>query len=107
MALANADQNTTMTVNLKFYDLSGNVLFTDSSVQLPGNGHTSFLLTDKFPQLAGQQGLVVITGSTTDPSNTAGYLNVLGLRANLPGTSLSTVTPIVPCNYLTGYGCTN
>lgn len=109
VALANADQTTPLTVNVKAYDLSGNpIALATSSFQLPGQGHTSFMLTDKFPELNGKQGTVVFTGSSTDTNNPNGYMNVLGLRANLANTSLSTVTPIVPCNYnANSNSCTN
>ena len=107
VALANTYQATPLTVKATFYDLNGTTLFSDNIV-LPGNGHTSFLLSTKYPQLAGLQGLAVFTGVPNDTNNRSGFLNVLGLRANLANTSLSTVTPIVPCYYNSQVGgCTN
>lgn len=107
VAMANSDSNNQLTVNVKAYDLSGNpITLATGSLTLPGLGHTSFMLTDKFPELNGKQGTVVFTG-VGNADNQSGYFNVLGLRANLPNTSLSTVTPIVPCNYNTNSGCTN
>lgn len=107
VAIANADSNNQMTVNVKAYDLSGNpITLATTSLVLPGLGHTAFMLTSKFPELNGKRGTVIFSGTPT-ADNQNGYINVLGLRANLPGTSLSTVTPIVPCNYNTQLGCTN
>lgn len=108
VALANADSVHPMTVNVTAYDLSGNpIALQTSSIQLPGLGHTSFMLTDKFPELSGKQGKIVFSGTATS-DNQNGYINVLGLRANLANTSLSTVTPIVPCIYNANLNsCTN
>lgn len=107
VAIANADSANQMTVNVKAYDLSGTPIpLQTTSLTLPSLGHTAFMLTAKFPELNGKQGTIVFSGTPTS-DNQSGYINVLGLRANLPGTSLSTVTPIVPCNYNTNSGCTN
>ena len=107
VALANTYQHTPLSIRITVYDLNGNVILTDG-IQLPGLGHTAFLLTNKYPQFARQQGLVVFTPTATDQQmNPNGYMNGLGLRANLAQTSLSTVTPIVPCYYHVNTGCTN
>ncbi len=109
VAIANSYQTTQLTVNVKAYDLSGNSLFTDT-LQLPGMGHTAFMLADKYPQLAGTQGIVIFTGTGTDQNNPNGYMNVLGLRANLAGTTFTSIIPVVPCYYVSnasGSGCTN
>jgi len=113
VALANTWQQTTaLTVNVVAKDLSGATIPTAvTSIQLPGNGHTSFLLTDKFPELAGKQGVVVFSPVVSDTTNNPyGLINALGLRANAEGTSLSTVAPLIPCYYVSnanGTGCTN
>lgn len=102
VAIANAFSQNQLTVNVQAYDLSGNpITLATSSLQLPKAGHTSFMLTDKFPELNGKQGTVVFSGvGNTDNPN--GYLSLLGLRLNLAGTSLSTVTPISPCTQNAG-----
>jgi hypothetical protein len=108
VALANSWQSTALTVNVRAVNPSGTTIPTAvQSIQLPGNGHTAFLLTDKFPELANLQGLVVFTPVPSDQNNTFGLINALGLRANAEGTSLSTVTPLIPCLYVSGTGCTN
>jgi len=84
VALANSWLNTPLTVGVTVYDMSGNQILTDS-LTLPGNGHTAFLLTTRYPQVAKQQGFVIFTGSY--------FMNVLGLRAT--GNTYTSVTPIV------------
>ena len=107
VAIANTYQHTPLSIKITVYDLNGSAILNDN-IQLPGFGHTAFLLTDKYPQLANRQGLVVFTPIASDQQkNPNGYVNALGLRANLAQTSLSTVTPIVPCYYNVGVGCKN
>jgi hypothetical protein len=85
IAIANSWMSSTpLTIGVTVYDINGNQLLTDT-VTLPGNGHTSFLLTTRYPQLATQQGFVIFTGSY--------YMTVLGLRAT--ATTFTSVTPIV------------
>jgi hypothetical protein len=84
VAIANSWLSAPLAVGVTVYDAHGNQLLTDT-ITLPSNGHTSFLLTTRYPQLATQQGFVVFSGSY--------YMNVLGLRAT--GTTFTSVTPIV------------
>ena len=107
VALANTYQTTPLSIQVTVYDLNGSTILTDN-LQLPGFGHTSFLLTDKYPQLANRQGLAVFKPTPTDlQNNPNGYVNGLGLRANNAKTSLSTITPIIPCYYYVSTGCKN
>ena len=84
VAIANSWLSAPLAVGVTVYDLFGKQLLTDT-ITLPSNGHTAFLLTTRYPQLASQQGFVVFSGSY--------YMNVLGLRAT--GTTFTSVTPIV------------
>jgi hypothetical protein len=84
VAIANSWLSTPLVVGLTVYDLHGNQLLTDTIV-LQGYGHTSFVLTARYPQLAGQQGFAVFSGSYD--------MNVLGLRAT--GSTFTSVTPVV------------
>jgi hypothetical protein len=84
VAIANSWITTPLTVIVTIYDLNGNPILTDT-ITVPGSGHTSFMLTDRYPQLAGVQGFALFTGSY--------YMNVLGLRAT--STTFTSVTPIV------------
>ena len=84
VAIANSWINTPLTVTVAIYDLNGNQILTDT-ITIPGSGHTSFMLTDRYPQLAGMQGFALFTGSY--------YMNVLGLRAT--ATTFTSITPIV------------
>jgi hypothetical protein len=84
VALANSWLTTPLTVTVSIYDVNGNPILSDT-ITIPGLGHTSFMLTDRYPQLAGVQGFALFTGSY--------YMNVLGLRAT--STTFTSVTPIV------------
>jgi hypothetical protein len=84
VALANSWLSTPLTVGVSVYDMNGTLILTDN-ITLPGNGHTAFLLSSRYPQLANQQGFAVFTGSY--------YMNVLGLRAT--ANTYTSVTPIV------------
>ena len=84
IALANSWLATPLTVGVTIYDINGNQILTDN-ITLPGNGHTAFLLTSRYPRLANSQGFAVFTGSY--------FMNVLGLRAT--GNTYTSVTPIV------------
>ncbi len=84
VAIANSWLPTPLVIGLTVYDLHGNQLLTDTIV-LPGNGHTSFLLAARYPQLATQQGFAVFSGSYD--------MNVLGLRAT--GNTFTSLTPVV------------
>ncbi len=84
VAIANAWLPTALSVTVTVYDLNGNRILADV-FSLPGSGHTSFMLTDRYPQLNGVRGFIVFTGSY--------YMNVLGLRAT--DTTFTSITPIV------------
>jgi hypothetical protein len=84
VALANSWLSTPLSVSVIVYDMNGNQILTDN-ITLPGNGHTSFLLTSRYPQLANRQGFAIFTGSY--------YMNILGLRATT--STFTSVTPIV------------
>ena len=88
VALANSWLSTPLTVGVTIYDMNGNQVLTDN-ITLPGNGHTAFLLTSRYPQLANLQGFAVFTGSY--------YMSVLGLRAT--GSTYTSVTPIVSATW--------
>lgn len=106
VAIANSWQKTPITVSVTAYDQNGTALFAaPKTIQLNGNGHTSFLLTN-YTELAERKGIVVFSGPNpgTDSSNASGWINVLGLRAT--PTTLTSVIPLVPCNS-NGTNCTN
>jgi hypothetical protein len=84
VAIANSWITTPLTVSVTILDLNGNQILTDT-ITLPGSGHTSFMLTDRYPQFAGVQGFALFSGSY--------YMNVLGLRAT--ATTFTSITPIV------------
>jgi hypothetical protein len=84
VAIANSWITTPLTVSITILDLNGNQILTDT-ITIPGSGHTSFMLTDRYPQLAGLQGFALFSGSY--------YMNVLGLRAT--ATTFTSITPIV------------
>ncbi len=84
VAIANSWLDTPLSVAVIVYDINGNPILTDT-ITIPGAGHASFMLTGRYPQLAGVQGFVVFSGSY--------YMNVLGLRAT--ATTFTSVTPIV------------
>ena len=84
VAIANAWLATPLSIGVTIYDLNGNQILTDK-MSIPGLGHTAFMLTDRYPQLAGVEGFVVFTGGY--------YMNVLGLRAT--ATTFTSITPIV------------
>jgi len=83
-ALVNSYAGTTINVTLTFYDESGTQFFTDSFQMLAGT-HQAFMLPDKYPQVAGKTGLVIVSADY--------YMNVLGLRAK--GSGFTTITPLV------------
>jgi hypothetical protein len=92
-------QNSSITVTLTFYNQDGSLYpFTDSlqttdSFQMQGLSHQAFMLQDKYPRLAGKQGLLLISITDTQNPSFGAYANVLGLRAN--GGGFTSITPIV------------
>lgn len=105
VAVANSWQNTPITVSVSAFGQDGTALFAaPKTIQLAGNGHTSFLLTN-YTELTGQKGIVVFTGVPSgNANNTSGWINVLGLRAT--PTTLTSIIPLVPC-LSNGTNCTN
>lgn len=59
---------------------------SNNTIAIPGNGHTSFVLTDKFPSVAGKRGLVMLQSGTA-------ALSAVGLQAtpSLDFTSLPSI----------------
>jgi hypothetical protein len=84
VAIANSWIQTPLTVTVTIFDINGNQILTDS-FSVPGSGHTAFMLTDRYPQLAGVRGFALFSGSY--------FMNVLGLRAT--ATTFTSITPIV------------
>lgn len=93
------------TANLafSFYDGIGNLFFS-TSMQLPFGQHTAFNLPVQFPQTANMTGMMVIV--STDPTGNPYAVKTLGLRANLAGTTFTSITPIIPCDS-NGQYCAN
>jgi sugar lactone lactonase YvrE len=72
------------TITATFYDINGgSTLGGAQQIALPADGHTAFLLYQKFPLTANQKGSVVFTGTT---------MMGLGLRASPYGTLTSVPT---------------
>jgi len=97
----------TANLSFSFYDQNGNN-FYNTSMPLAFGQHTSFLINNQFPQTVGETGTMVI--SSTDSSGNPYYIKTLGLRVNNAGTTYTSVTPVVPCNWYlsnTFEGCTN
>src|SRR6185369_3947921 len=69
-----------ITVNIR--DEGGNLLQT-STITLPANGHTSFMLPSAYPVTNGLRGSVEFVAQFFQP-------NVIGLRAG-PGGTLTTI----------------
>ena len=97
------DGGDTVTLTVVFYNQAGNAV-TLPSITLPLGQHTAFMLNQQFPQIVGQEGMVVFTG--TDSKGNAYAFKVLGLHAT--GSTYTSITPIVPCNESsTSQMCTN
>ena len=98
----------TANLAISFYNQNG-TNFYSTTMQLAFGQHTAFLLTNQFPQSIGQTGMVVI--SATDSSGNPYIIKTLGLRVNNAGTTYTSVTPVIPCNFYysaeTGGYCTN
>jgi hypothetical protein len=103
----------TANLSIAFYDQNG-VNFYSTNMQLPYLQHTAFMLNNQFPQTAGKMGTMVITSMDTSAGavsvcGTGGCpyaVKALGLRANAAGTTFTSVSPLIPCNYNGSY-CTN
>jgi hypothetical protein len=83
-AMANSYSNQPISVTLTFYDEAGAQFFADTFT-MPGLTHQAFMLPDRYPQVAGKRGLVLVTSN--------GFINVVGLRAR--GGGFTTITPLV------------
>jgi hypothetical protein len=51
---------TAVDITLVFRDAGGNRIALDQ-IRMPAGGHTSFVMTDKYPQTAGKQGTLEIS----------------------------------------------
>ena len=83
-ALANSYSNQPLRVTMTFFDETGTQFFTDT-FSMPGLSHQAFMLPDRYSQVTGKKGLVIVTADY--------YMNVLGLRARAGG--FTTITPLV------------
>lgn len=77
VALVNPLTDTRNRVRLVFYGQDGTRILSETLTMQPME-HTSFMLSDRFPELDGEAGSVVIT-------STSGGVLILGLRANPTG----------------------
>ncbi len=84
VAIANTDTRDTAQVSLTFYGENGFPIARESLSLGPVN-HTSFLLTERYPELVGQVGSVEL--------RSANHISVLGLRFH-PGGAFTTVFPM-------------
>jgi hypothetical protein len=82
IGLANLRLDAAAAITATVYDENG-AQIAQQSMSLPAAGHTSFLLTDKFPAAAGHFGFVSFSGTG------AGLLTGLGIRVNPEGTFTS------------------
>lgn len=87
MALANFLASS-LPVTMQFVDENGVGLFSDT-VNLPAGGHTSFLLTDRYPQLADKRGTIQFFAQ----NGALQGLTVVGLRVNPQG-PITTIFPM-------------
>ena len=60
-------------------------LLQSTSISLPGNGQTSFMLPDQYPAVAGKRGTVEFV------TPGGGRISVIGLRAT-PAGNLTTIS---------------
>jgi hypothetical protein len=74
MAMCNTSAYSAETVNVKVVDQSGNTLKADT-VSLGANQHTSFIIAQRWPELANTQGSLIFT-----PSDTIADISLMGLR---------------------------
>jgi hypothetical protein len=82
VALSNPDSSGSRTFNVNIRDEKGNLLQT-SSITLPGNGHTSFMLPTNYPVTNGIRGSIEFQTTNLKPA-------IIGLRAG-PGNTLTTI----------------
>jgi hypothetical protein len=77
-----------ITVRMQFVDENGVALFSDT-VNLPAGGHTSFLLSDRYPQLEDKRGTIQFS----EQSGLVEGLTVMGLRFT-PDGPFTTIFPM-------------
>ena len=78
VALSNI-AGSTANVTAKIYDDAGTMLQT-ASINLAGQGHTSFMLPDNYPSTANRRGMVEFVVPA------GGKISAVGLRAKSDGT---------------------
>jgi hypothetical protein len=74
MAMSNTSPYSTESVNVKAVDQNGNTL-TSGTISLGANQHTSFIITQRWPELANTQGSLIFT-----PTDSIADISVMGLR---------------------------
>ena len=74
IAMSNTSPYSVETVNVKVVDQSGNTLKADT-LSLGANQHTSFILAQRWPELANTQGSLIFT-----PTDIIADISVMGLR---------------------------
>ena len=74
MAMANTSPYSTEAVNVKAVDQNGNTL-TSGTISLGANQHTSFIITQRWPELANTQGSLIFTAT-----DSIADISVMGLR---------------------------
>jgi hypothetical protein len=84
----------TVTVAATFYNQNGTPV-TLPPITLALGQHTSFMLDQQYSQTKLQKGMVVF--QATDSTGNPYGIKVLGLRAT--GSTLTSITPIIPCNF--------
>jgi len=87
LAMANV-LTSSMTVRLQFVDENGVALFSDT-IALAAGGHTSFLLSSRYPQLEGRRGTIQFS----EQGGRLEGLPVMGLRFHPQG-PFTTVFPM-------------
>lgn len=87
IALVNPSNSQTAKVSLFFIDEAGNLL-VEKSLELKSGEHTSFSLTNKYPELGGKRGTLYAESSID-------YLSALGLRFNTGGGGAFTSIPVL------------
>jgi hypothetical protein len=84
IAFANTDSGTS-TTTIQIYDEQG-ALIVSGPLPLPAKGHSSFMLTDKFSEAAGQRGTIIVEADIKQ-------VGVLALLV-LPNGTITTLLPL-------------
>jgi hypothetical protein len=74
MAMSNTSPYSTEAVNVKAVDRNGNTLTSDT-ISIGANQHTSFIVAQRWPELANTQGSLIFT-----PSDSIADISLMGLR---------------------------